>query len=171
MHVVFVLTYPVYHSVPDVAEWLRWENRDRWMPGIISALGCEAEIWAVAREAHERLSSLAGLGNYRIRLFATSGGGKKSRNHYSDVMIEAARAFHTDFFVLVGVDGGAGLRLFRHYLRPEVRRFAVVIGGDCYGALVTHADIVFYESEVQRRVLLNSGWRIWRRAIPPERLI
>jgi hypothetical protein len=91
MHIVFILTYPIYHAVADVADWLRWENRDRWMPGIVSALGCNVELWAVARETLETMSDLAEFGNYRIRLFPASGGGKKPRNHYSDAMIEAAR--------------------------------------------------------------------------------
>jgi glycosyltransferase involved in cell wall biosynthesis len=171
MRVIFVLTYPTYHAVPDVTDWLRWENRDRWMPGVVAAQGCDVELWAVAREAREETSHLAGFGSYRIRLFPASGGGKASRDHYSDALIDAARSAEADLFVLIGVDGGVGVRLFRRYLKPTGRRFAVVIGGDYYSALLPHADIVFYESEPQRRALLDPGWRRWRRAVPAERLI
>jgi glycosyltransferase involved in cell wall biosynthesis len=171
MRVVFVLTYPTYHAVPDVRDWLRWENRDRWMPGMVAGLGGEVELWAVARAPLDEMFSLAGFGSYRIRLFPASGGGKESRSHYSDALIDAAQATDADLFVLIGVDGGAGLRLFHRYLKPAGRRFAVVIGGDYYSALVPHADIVFYESEAQRRALLDPGWRRWRRAVAAERLI
>jgi glycosyltransferase involved in cell wall biosynthesis len=171
MRVIFVLTYPTYHAVPDVTDWLRWENRDRWMPGVVAAQGCEVELWAVAREAREETSDIAGFGSYRIRLFPVSGGGKASRAHYSDALVDAARNARADLFVLIGVDGGAGLRLFRRYLRPSGQRFAVIIGGDYYSALVPHADIVLYESERQWRALLDPGWRRWCRAVPASRLL
>lgn len=163
MRIVFVLTYPTYHAIADVDEWLRVENRDRWMPASLAAMGVDVELWGVARGAQETISALPGAAPYRIRLFAPSGGGAKTRNHYSDDLVAAARDPGIDMFVLIGVDGGIGLRLWREELAPRGRRYAVIIGGDYWSLLVPGGEIVFYESEVQRRALLGGGWRPWRR--------
>ena len=161
--IVFVLTYPTYHSVADPAEWLRWDNRDRRMPALLSAMGVDVELWGVAREAAEHVSDAAFGAPYRIRLFAADGGGAKSRDHYSDAMAAAARADAADLFVLIGTNGGAGYRLFDRALRPDRRRFAIVIGGDWWSRLVPHAAFLFTESAVQEAALARGGWR--RRAI------
>jgi glycosyltransferase involved in cell wall biosynthesis len=170
MRVVFVLTYPTYNGAADVDEWLRIENRDRWMPGSLAAMGVSVELWGVARQARDLTSHLPGTAPYRVRLFAPSGGGRKSRNHYSDALVAAARDPDIALFVLIGTDGGIGLRLYRRELRPHRRRFAVIIGGAYLSPLVPHADIVFYESDVQHAALLDRGWRLWRRQIDPARL-
>lgn len=170
--IVFVLTYPTYHSVADPAEWLRWDNRDRRMPALLSAMGVDVELWGVAREAEELTSDAAFGAPYRVRLFAQSGGGRKSRDHWSDDMVAAARAEDVDLFVLIGTNGGAGYRLYDRALRPLGKRYAVIIGGDYFSRLVPGAAIVFTESTVQERALTHPGrWAwLWRRAVPAERL-
>src|SRR6478672_13830571 len=127
--IIFVLSYPTYHSVADPAEWLRWDNRDRRMPALLSAMGVDVELWGVAREATDLTSPDTFGAPYRLRLFAQDGGGGKSRDHYSDAMVAAARADPADLFVLIGADGGMAYRLFDRVLRPDRRRFAIVIGG------------------------------------------
>ena len=39
------------YGVADTAEWLRWDNRDKRMPGILTELGVETELWALAPQA------------------------------------------------------------------------------------------------------------------------
>lgn len=170
MRVVFVLTYPTYSGIPDIDEWLRFESRDRWMPGSLAALGRDVELWGVAKEPREAVSELPGTGTYRIRLFAPSGGGRKPRNHYSDSLVAAARDPDIDLFVLIGTDGGIGMRLWRRELRPRRRRYAVIIGGAYYSPLVPGAALVFDESDVQRRRLLRRGWTPWQRTVDPARV-
>ena len=168
--IVVVLSYPTYHSVADPAEWLRWDNRDRRMPALLSAMGADVELWGVAREAAEHVSP-AGVGApYRIRLFAQDGGGAKSRDHWSDAMVAAAKADPADLFVMIGSNGGAGYRLLDRVLEPDRRRFAVVIGGDYWSRLVPRAQLVLTECAMQETRLVNPAPRFWRRAIDPARI-
>lgn len=167
--IVFVLAYPTYHAVADPEEWLRWDNRDRRMPALLSASGVDVELWGVARTAAEHHSAPAFGAPYRVRLFAQDGGGAKSRDHYSDAMVAAARADPADLFVVVGTNGGAGYRLFDRCLKPDARRFAVIIGGDYWSRLVPHAALVLTESSVQERALARS--RPWRPRIAEERMM
>lgn len=166
--IIFVLTYPTYHGVADPAEWLRWDNRDRRMPALLAAMGADVELWGVAEAtAEHRPAAPIGL-PYTIRLFARSGGGAKSRDHYSDAMVAAARADPADLFVLIGTNGGAGYRLYDRALRPDRRRFALIVGGDYWSRLVPHASLLLTESAVQEEALAAGGWL--RRAIPRERM-
>ena len=166
--IVFVLTYPAYHSVVDPAEWLRWDNRDRRMPALLAAMGVDVELWGVGTDAAEHVSAATFGAPYRIRLFARSGGGAASRDHYSDAMVAAARADPADLFVLIGTNGGAGYRLFDRALKPDRRRFALIIGGDWWSRLVPHAALLFTECALQEQALAAGGW--WRRAIPRDRM-
>lgn len=170
MRIVFVLTYPTHHGVADVREWLRWDNRDRRMPGILTELGVETELWGLAREPLDTLSDLSGIAPYPIRLFAPSNPTAKTREQKSDAMVAAARIDPADLFVLIGSNGGAGFDLFDRVLRPDKRRFAVIIGGDWWSRIVPHAAFVFPESAVQEAKLTRPGWRFWRRAIPDTRM-
>ncbi len=166
--IVFVLTYPAYHSVADPAEWLRWDNRDRRMPALLASLGADVELWGVGVQAAEHRSDAAFGAPYRIRLFARSGGGARSRDHYSDTLVAAARADPADLFVLIGTNGGAGYRLFDRALRPDARAFALIVGGDYWSRLVPHARLLFTESAVQEEALAAGGW--FRPRIPRARM-
>ncbi|KQT32048.1 hypothetical protein ASG29_09345 [Sphingomonas sp. Leaf412] len=172
--IVFVLSYPAYHSVADPAEWLRWDNRDRRMPALLSAMGADVELWGVAQEDAEHVSPAprfpdAAGASYRIRLFAKDGGGTKSRDHFSDAMVAAARADPADLFVVVGTNGGAGYRLFDRALKPDARRFALVIGGDYWSRLVPHAALLFTEGAIQEAALMRPAPRFWRKSIDADR--
>lgn len=166
--IVFVLTYPAYHSVADPGEWLRWDNRDRRMPALLAALGVDVELWGVGATAAEHVSDPAFGAPYRIRLFERTGGGAASRDHYSDAMVAAARADPADLFVLIGTNGGAGYRLFDRALKPDRRRFALIIGGDWWSRLVPHAALLFTECAMQEDALAAGGWV--RRPIPRARM-
>lgn len=171
MRIVFVLTYPTHHGIAAVDEWLRWDNRDRRMPGILTEMGVEAELWGLAREPLDTLSALPGIAPYPIRLFAPSNPGAKTRDQKSDAMVAAARVDPATLFVLIGSNGGAGFDLFDRVLRPDRRRFAVIIGGDWWSRIVPHAAFAFPESAVQEAKLTRPGWRFWRRAVPAERML
>ena len=69
MRIIFVLTYPIHHAIPSLAEWLDWRTRDRLMPGIVRELGCEAELWGVGPEPFAGPSVLAETAPYPIRIF------------------------------------------------------------------------------------------------------
>ncbi len=170
MRIVFVLTYPTHHGVDRVDEWLRWDNRDKRMPGILAEQGVEVELWGLAREPIDTVASLAGMAPYPIRLFAPSNPQARTRDQKSDAMIAAARTDPAALFVLVGSNGGAGFDLFDRVLRPDRRRFAVVIGGDWWSRIVPYAAFVFPESAVQETKLSHPGWRLWRRAVPATRM-
>ncbi|MBR0552309.1 glycosyltransferase [Stakelama marina] len=169
MRIIFVLTYPSYHTIADRAEWLRWDNRDRRMPGLLAAMGVDVELWGVGREAFETQSDLPGLSPYPIRLFEASRAGAKSRDHVSDAMAEAAREDPADLFVLIGTNGGAGYHLFDKVLRAGRRRFAVIIGGDYWSRIVPHATFLFPESQIQVEALAAPR-RLFRKPIPRDRM-
>ncbi len=166
--IIFVLTYPTYHSVADPTEWLGWDNRDRRMPALLAALGADVELWGVGAEAAEHRSDERFGTPYRIRLFARSGGAAASRHHYSDAMVAVARRDPADLFVLIGTNGGAGYRLFDRALRPDQRPFALIIGGDYWSRLVPHARLLFTEGAVQEEALAAGGWL--RPRIPRDRM-
>lgn len=170
MRIIFVLTYPSHHGVADTDEWLRWDNRDKRMPGILTELGVDSELWALAPAPRETVAALDGVAPYPIRLFAPSNPAAKTRDQVSDAMVAAARADPADLFVLVGSNGGAGFDLFDRVLRPDRRRFAVIIGGDYWSRIVPHAAFVFPETGVQEAKLTRPGRRFWRRRVPAARM-
>lgn len=170
MRVAFLQTYPVYHDSLTTEQWLRLENRDRWMPGIVSDMGHTVELWGVDHTRGNFTSHLDGFGDYEIRLFSRTGGAKRTKTHYSDELVEYARNFNPDVCVLKGVDGGAGVRLIDKYLKRENKPFVFVIGGKYYTRHVPAAEVVFYETEQQRAALVNPP-RFWRAPVPEHRLI
>lgn len=169
MRIVFVLTYPTHHGIADPAEWLRWDNRDRRMPGLLAERGVDVELWGLARQPLDAMSALPGVAPYPIRLFAPSNPAARTRNQFSDTLVAAARADAADLFVLIGVDGGAGYRLFDRVLRRDHRRFAVIIGGDYYSRIVPHAAFLFPESSRQEAILARPP-RFWRPRVATDRM-
>ena len=171
MRVAFIQTYPIYHDFLSTESWLERMNRDRWMPGIVSRLGHEVELWAGATEAGSYQSELDGFGSYPIRVFETTSTGKRTKHHFSDGLIEYARIFEPDVCILKGVDGGIGDTFLKRYLLPERKTFVFVIGGKYYSRYVPDAHVVFYETEAQReRLVSGQMWR-FRRAVATESLI
>ncbi|GAA4765745.1 hypothetical protein GCM10023219_08460 [Stakelama sediminis] len=170
MRIIFVLTCPVYQRIDDLSEWLAMDNRNRRMPAIVATMGADVELWAVGREEHSLMSDLPGIAPYPIRIFAASGGGAKSRDAYSDAMVDAARGDPADLFVLIGATGSAGYRLYDKVLKPGKRRFAVILNGEYWSRIVPHAAFLFSESARQEQVLSHPGWRFWRRHISPHHM-
>lgn len=171
MRIAFVQTYPIYHDHWTTDQWLVLENRDRWMPGIAASLGHTVELWGVDRSASVHTSRLEGFGDYTIRLFPASGGGKRSKFQYSDELVAHASTFKPDICLLKGVDGGAGVRLLTKYLIPTGTPWVFVIGGKYYTRHVPSAALVFYETEAQRSLLADPGSRFWRSPIGDDQLV
>lgn len=171
MRIAFVHTYPIYHDLIDTGAWLSRINRERWMPGLLAEMGHEVELWAADRTSSTHPSGLSDVGPYTIRLFASTGSPRPSKQHASPALVEHARSWRADLHILKGTDGGVGLRLLDDYLIPARRPYVFVIGGKCFTRHVPSAAAVLYETEEQRRDLVDPGWRVWRRPVAPDRLI
>jgi glycosyltransferase involved in cell wall biosynthesis len=172
MRTVFIQTYPIYHDLLSTEEWLRRINRDRWMPGILSDMGAEVELWGADYDdsLHESDLEGEGFGSYKIRLFESVTDKSQTKFHYSDALVDFAREYNADLHLLKGVDGGVGTRILEEYLLPENKPFVFIIGGKFYTGNVPKADLVFYETEEQKQKLMNPGWRFWRKSVQENRL-
>lgn len=171
MRVAFVQTYPIYHDLLSTDAWLARANRDRWMPGVLANMGPEVELWAADHTTSMHRSTFEGFGAYPIRLFESVPWSRQTKKHYSDALVDHARRFDADLYILKGTDGGVGVHLIRQYLQPAHKPFVFVIGGKFYTRHVPEAALVFYETEAQRQALRHPGWRIWRRPVPDDRLL
>ncbi len=173
MRTAFIQTYPIYHDLLDTEQWLRRINRDRWMPGILSEMGAEVELWGGDYQEGLYDSDLKeeGFGSYKIRLFETVANKSQTKHHYSKTLTDFARDYDADLYLLKGVDGGVGIHLMNNYLLPENKPFVFIIGGKFYTRHVPKADLIFYETEEQKEKLMNPGWRFWRKSIDENRLL
>lgn len=171
MRVAFIQTYPIYHDLLSTRQWLQRENRDLWMPGILSGFQVDVELWAAGKENSTHSFHSDGLAEYTIRVFESQKKRGGTKKHYSDSLIEHAMAYDADLHVLKGTDGGVGIRLLRRFLLPQNKPFVFVIGGKYYTRHVPQANLVFYETEEQRQLLESPGWRLWRSKVPESRLM
>jgi len=171
MRIAFVQTYPIYHDHVDTETWLQRRNRVRWIPGILSQMGHDVELWAADRSSSVHRSTIEDLGNYPIRFFESVKASRKTKKHYSDTLVEHARKFDADIHVLKGTDGGIGKRLLQEFVIPEDRTFVFIIAGEYYTGHVPKADLVFYETEEQRKMLRDPGWYFWRTPVPEDQLL
>ncbi|TCP35830.1 glycosyltransferase [Sphingomonas sp. BK235] len=165
--IVFVLTYPAYHGLSGSTEWLSWDNRDSRLPALLASMGADVEFWAVGEETRTLLSDPRRGTPYPVRLFAADDRRGRSRDHVSSALNAAARDDPADLFVLIGVDGGVGYKLYDQVLRPRTRRYAIILGGGHWSRLVPRAAFIFLESPVQGRRLTRPPF--WRRAYPAAR--
>jgi len=169
--IAFVHTYPIYHNLVDTQTWLQRINRERWIPALLAQMGPEVELWAADRTSDTYRSEHPDFADYPIRLFASDATYKQSKKHRSRALVEHARRYDADLHILKGVDGGVGDDLLRKYILPENKSFVFIIGGEYYSRHVPKADFVFYETEEQRRHLVEPGWRFWRSPVPDDRLL
>lgn len=170
MHVILVLTYPIYHDHVPLNHWINRQNRTKWLPEIITRLGHSCELWVAADKNLTLGPSDHRFGDYLIRIFETDRIASSTKKHVSNELTTFARKQHADHYLLKGTDGGIGLDLMEQYLLPERRPFSFIIGGKYYTRHVPHATHVLYETELQRKSLEAPGWRFWRRAVPPTKL-
>jgi glycosyltransferase involved in cell wall biosynthesis len=149
MTLIYLQSYPIYHDLISADGWLALENRDKWMPAITAEYGHEVEIWGVSdRDQVIEYAWKEGI-SITIRLFKANHTPSKSKHHYSSAMLVYARQNPADYYIIKGVDGGAGVHMITSYLRPEKKPFAFVIGGKCTSPYFHLAHTIFYESEVQ----------------------
>lgn len=171
MKVIYILTYPIYHDFWTKEQWLNMKNQNRWIPGILSNMGHEVEFWAVDHKASVHQSKLEGFGDYTIRIFKATHKHKRTKEDYSDEMIEYARNNPVDLYLLKGVDGGIGLHIIKELLLPENIPYVMVTGGDYYNPMNKYAELILYESEYQKHKLMNPGIFFWRHSEPESKLI
>jgi len=171
MRIVFVQTYPVYHDLLTTEGWLKRNNRDRWMPGLLAQMGHEVELWAGGHETSTYTCSTGDFGTYTIRLFETTQKGKKTKHHYSESLVTRAQSGGYDLFILKGVDGGIGEHLIKKHLIRAKTPFVFIIGGKYYSRLLKHAQIIFYETQAQFDALVTGARGLLRGGIDPMRLI
>lgn len=170
MKIVFLLTYPIYHDGWTTEDWLRIENQNRWIPGVLAELGHEIEYWAGGHTAGCYTSQMNGFPDYPIRIFETDARGGRTKFHTSPALVAHARQHPADLYLLKGVDGGLGTALLRHALLPEKRPFAYVTGGKARGTYAAKAVATIYETAYQARQLQHPRWP-WQAALPASRLI
>lgn len=172
MKIAFVQTYPVYHDLMSVDQWLKLDNRDKWMPGILAGDSQHlVEMWGTAQMRRSAHYEHQDFSSFPIELFPVSKQYRNSKFDYSDAMVSHARSFQPDLVFLKGVDGGTGIHLLNRYLLKEDIPFIFVVGGKFYNRYVPKASGVLYETEFQKNRLMNPGWKFWRKPIPESKLI
>lgn len=182
MKIAYVLAYPIYHergslantSEPSIAErWLRVENQNRWIPGVLTELGNEVEYWIGDTEGGDYRSHLSGFPDYPVRVFACDPVDRRTKYHQSHALVDYARRWRPDLVLIKGIDGGIGTHLIDTYLLPEQVPFVLVTGGKFYTQHVRDAALTIYETEYQRERLVQPGFpqRLWRSPVDPARLV
>lgn len=171
MKIVFLLSYPIYHDYWTKDQWLNLINQNRWIPGILSAMGYETEYWAVDHTPSIHTSKLEGFGDYTLRIFEATKKGKQTKYDYSDTLVDFAKNNPQDLFLIKGVDGGIGSRLIKKHLIPDNLPYVMVTGGQYYHPYNKHAELIIYESDYQKGRLLKPGIYFWRHSESPEKLI
>lgn len=160
LKIIFIQSYPTYHDFIHTSDWLRLENRDKWMPAITAEMGHEVEIWAVSN--YDLIDSYDWQGDttLTIRLFKADHTPKMSKHHYSSAMVRYALNHPADYYVIKGLDGGAGIHIIDEYLKKYDKPFAFIIGGKCRSQYLHLAHTVFYESEKQIPEITAPYWTL-----------
>jgi glycosyltransferase involved in cell wall biosynthesis len=146
--------------------WLEQPDRELMIAALMVRMGHQVEVWAVGEIAAEFNEK-----DFKIRIFKPNKKSKKSKYHFSETLVTHARQFAADLHILKGVDGGVGTFLLQNYLEPAKRPFVFIIGGEYYSKYVPGAEIVFYETQMQKQMLQSPGWRFWRKKTPVENLV
>jgi len=174
MRIALVLTYPIYHSSSlSVEEWFNQPDRERQLAAAMAQMGHRVELWAVGEFEKKKVNNKIEIDEkgFKTIIFPPNKKNKKSKRHFSEALNAHAREFMADIHILKGVDGGIGIHLLRDYLIPNQRAFAFIIGGEYYSPFNWKAEIILYETEVQRQMLVSPGWRLWRKRIPESNLV
>ncbi len=171
MTIIYIQSYPIYHDLISADGWLALENRDKWMPAITAELGHEVELWGVSD--HDRVVEYRwkeGV-TVTIRLFKADHTPTKSKFHRSSSMLAHARANPAGYYIMKGIDGGAGVHLIEKLLKPKSIPFAFVIGGKCTSPHLHLAHAVFYESDTQIPEITAPYWTLTGRKRSTAHLI
>jgi len=160
MKIIYLQSYPIYHDLISADGWIALENRDKWMAAITAELGHEVEIWGVSDHDHIVMYPWKEGVSVTIRLFRADHMPAKSKHHWSSGMLAYARQHPADYYVIKGVDGGAGVHLIDTHIKLDGRPFAFVIGGKCTSPYMHMAHTIFYESEVQISEIEAPYWTL-----------
>lgn len=178
MRIAVILTYPLYHAsaVLTVEQWLKQPDREREIASSMARMGHQVEVWVVGETAQATGISKSdadeiNAADYKIRFFKPNKKRKKTKTHFSEALVAHASQFAADLYILKGVDGGVGNFLLRNYPEAANQSLAFIIGGEYYSTYIPKAEIVFYETQWQKQMLLFPRWRFWRKKIPDENLI
>ncbi len=168
MKIAIIPTYPIYHDHISHQQWMAKLDRERWIANQFSRLGHESEFWVVS----DRESVIVEKDSKTVlRFFQAENKTGKTRYHYSSALCDNARKFNADLHILKGLDGGMGDYLIRHFLIPESKPFAFIIGGTWWTRFVPRASFVLYESSYQKEKLQTGDICSWRKKIPEKQLI
>ena len=171
MTIIYIQSYPIYHDLLSADGWLALENRDKWMPAITAELGHKVELWGVSD--HDRVVEYLwkeGV-SVTIRLFKADHTPSKTKFHRSSGMLAYAKSNPADYYIIKGIDGGAGVHIIEQHLKPKRIPFAFVIGGKCTSPLLHLAHAVFYESDVQIPEITAPYWTLTGRKRTKAHLI
>jgi glycosyltransferase involved in cell wall biosynthesis len=171
MRIIFVQTYPIYHGFTSLTQWWNHIDRERVMAALLAKKGYQVEIWAAADNEETRCMAQDHSGSHMIRVFPVKKKGSKSKYHFSDALVEFAKCHSSDYFILKGVDGGVGRRLLDQYLYQSKKPFAFILGGEYSSKYLSRADIIFFESSLQKNKILKSRSILWRRSKMADKLV
>lgn len=171
MTIVYLQSYPIYHDLISADGWLALENRDKWMPAITAELGHQVELWGVSDKDRVVEYQWKAATTVTIRLFKADHTPAKSKFHRSSGMLAYAQANPADYYVIKGIDGGAGVHLIEKHLKPKRIPFAFVIGGKCTSSYMHLAHTIFYESDVQIPEIAAPYWTLTGRKRTEAHLI
>lgn len=170
MRIVFLQSYPIYHDLLSTSRWLSLENRDKWMPGILSNEGFKTELWATADQNLKTTYHHDQLGSYPIRLFEVTRRHRNTKFDYSEHLVDYALTNPPDLIFIKGVDGGSGTQLLENFILSKHIPFIFIVGGKFYNRYVPKADAIGYETSYQRNQLMKPGpWSVHKK-IPAEKL-
>lgn len=155
MKIIFIQTYPVYHDGISDADWLKLENRDKWMPSIAASLGYESELWAVSKKRSEHLYRWNSSVTVPIRIFPADSLKGRSKKHVSSELIDIAKEQKDVHFFLKGLDGGIGTQLLKEHLLQNQIPWSFIVGGEYISRHSSNARFVLCETEKQRDNLLE----------------
>lgn len=161
MRIAFILTYPLYYDGVPFDQWLSQPCRERRLAGLVAAKGHCVEFWAVGQEDF-RLTSTDCGGDFTIRIFKVNRRRRRTKYDASEFLVNHAKNFNADLHILKGVDGGTGTFLIRKYLKIKRGPLAFILGGGYQTRYHSRARIVFYESDMQKKRLMEPGWRFWQ---------
>jgi glycosyltransferase involved in cell wall biosynthesis len=166
---VFVMAYPIYHDGLTADQWMALHNQNRWIPGTLAEMGHQVEYWAGDHVASEHTSQMDGFPDYPVRFFKTDPIERRTKFHQSRAMVAEALRRPADAYFVKGVDGGLGVHLVRGALRKRSIPYVALTGGAFYHSIVRGASAVLFESQYQRRKLVEGSWT--RPRISDDRLV
>jgi len=153
MKIVYVQSYPIYHDGHSLEEWVKLENRDKWMPALTSVLGHNTELWCAGKKSSTHTYCWDDRTTITIRVFKSDPKFGNSKRDHCKEMVNYARLSDTDLFFLKGVDGAVGLQLLKKHILPKNIPFVFIVGGEFQSPYNNKAYSILCETEYQLELL------------------